>query len=31
MRFHINLGFAEVGTLTSEEGDKEVALLLKSF
>ncbi|MDA0705603.1 MAG: GNAT family N-acetyltransferase [Proteobacteria bacterium] len=31
MRFHTNLGFCEVGTLTSDAGRKEVALLLKQL
>lgn len=29
MRFHLKLGFSEVGTLTSDAGRKKVALLVK--
>ena len=31
MLFHTRLGFREVGTLSSEHGDKKVALLLKNL
>ncbi|MDH4124279.1 MAG: GNAT family N-acetyltransferase [Gammaproteobacteria bacterium] len=31
MGFHMNLGFTRVGTLSTEAGQKEVALLLKRF
>ena len=31
MRFHARLGFREVGTLSSDAGDKKVALLLKDL
>ncbi len=31
MRFHTRLGFAEVGTQVTENGSKEVALLLKEL
>lgn len=31
IRFHTRLGFREVGKLTSADGDKEVALLLKDL
>lgn len=31
MQFHTKLGFREVGTLTSDAGDKKVALLLKDL
>ncbi len=31
MRFHTRLGFSEVGTLVTDNGSKEVALLLKEL
>ena len=31
MQFHTQLGFSEVGTLSSEDGSKKVALLLKNL
>ena len=31
MQFHTRLGFSEVGTLSSEDGSKKVALLLKTL
>jgi predicted GNAT superfamily acetyltransferase len=31
MQFHTRLGFREVGTLSSEDGNKKVALLLKNL
>lgn len=31
MRFHTNLGFTEVGTLSSDSGRKQVALLIKQL
>ena len=31
MRFHTRLGFREVGTLSSDDGSKKVALLLKDL
>ena len=31
MRFHTRLGFREVGTLSSDAGDKKVAMLLKDL
>ena len=31
MRFHINFGFTEVGTLNSDDDSKQVALLMKSL
>ena len=31
MQFHTHLGFREVGTLSSEDGSKKVALLLKDL
>jgi predicted GNAT superfamily acetyltransferase len=31
MDFHQRLGFEQVGSLTSDDGQKEVAMLLKSL